>query len=135
MKAVFTVGGTSTTLADYTATPALNGVIEQSPFTAVVEVVPLYGAAAAAIFPRGNASGRFVFSVFASHGSYDNWQAAIKAAQALVGQQGALVVTPNVASSTVLYTLNNATLRGVQPLDWGGVGGRLRYTFDYASIS
>lgn len=135
MKAILTVGSTNYTLADYTASPRLSGTIEHWPYTGIVDVIPLYGAANPAIFPRGNAGGQLVFSVFGSYGGYDNWTSAVKAAQALAGQQGTLVITPNVASSTVTYTMVNATLKTVQPTDLGGIGGRIRYTFEVASIA
>jgi hypothetical protein len=134
MKITFTpTGGSTVTLADHTATPAINALIEQWGGQSVVQTEKRYGQAAEIDFPRGNVGGDFVFTAGCSYTNYDGPIDAFVTAFALLDAQGALVVTPTPGVTTA--TMANAVLRDVHRVLLNGHRLELRYTFKITTIT
>jgi hypothetical protein len=134
LKIIFTpTGGSPATLADHTASPAINAVIEQWGGQCVVQTEKRYGQSAEIDFPRGNVGGDFVFTAGCSYDDYDDTLAAFVTAFGLLNLQGALVVTYIPGATTA--TMPNAVLRDVRRTVLNGLRLELRYTFKITTIT
>ncbi len=134
MKIVFTpTGGSAVTLADHTASPPVNALIEQWGGQSVVQTEKRYGQAAEIDFPRGNVGGEFVFTAGCSFVDYDSPIDAFVTAFGLIDSQGTLVVTPTPGTATA--TMTGAVLRDVHRVLLNGHRIELRYSFKITTIT
>jgi hypothetical protein len=134
VKIVFTpIGGSTVTLADHTASPPVNALIEQWGGQSVVQTEKRYGQTSEIDFPRGNVGGEFVFTAGCSYASYEGPIDAFVTAFGLLNGQGALVVTPTPGSTTA--TMAGAVLRDVHRVLLNGYRVELRYTFKITTIT
>jgi hypothetical protein len=134
MKIVFTpTGGSTATLADHTASPPINALIEQWGGQSAVQTEKRYGQSAEVDFPRGNVGGEFVFTAGCSYSNYDGPIDAFVTAFGLLNGQGTLVVTPTPGDTTA--TMAGAVLRDVHRVLLNGHRLELRYTFKITTIT
>ena len=133
-----TVGATTSTLVDDQNSAGggrIAGRLERLDSEALVQIEPLYGAAAPATFARGNTRGQCVLTAQQSFGSYDAATVGYAAAVALVNSVGTVTLQPSPAGAGKTLTLAGAILKSVAKVDWTGVTLSLRYTFEITTIN
>ena len=134
MKITFTpTGGSAVTLADHTASPPINALIEQWGGQSVVQTEKRYGQSTEIDFPRGNVGGEFVFTAGCSYASYDGPIDAFVTAFGLLDSQGTLIVTPTPGDTTA--TMADAVLRDVHRVLLNGYRVELRYSFKITTVT
>lgn len=130
MKATWTPNGALTaTLGDDSVKHTI--VLEQIGGQSVDQVEQLFGAVAAAQFPRGNVAGELAFVAAKSHADYATALTFFQAEYARLNGQGSLVLTQGSAT----LTFAGAVLRGVERLPaQEGLRWHVRYRFGITTI-
>jgi hypothetical protein len=121
-------------LADPGASPPLYAMLEELGGEAIIQKEPLYNTAFPALFPRGNVSGRCVFTVAGSYASISAAVIALSTACSLAGTQGTLAILGQTGGAGTL-TMPGAVLRGAKRTKWQSLFLEIRYTFEITQIT
>jgi hypothetical protein len=125
-------GGSSVNLGDDSLKYGI--VIEQIGASSLVQAEALAGAAAEALFPRGNVAGEIIFRSDKTYADYTTTFSTFKTIFGYLNQQGSLVITQGATT----LTCANAILKSVQRIfDAQATGARMgiRYTFAITTIT
>jgi hypothetical protein len=136
MLAQFTVGSTTSTLADDTNSQGGGKIafgLTDFAADSLVPAIPLFRAVNVFKAPRGNANGKLAFAGGVSLANRGLVMTFLKTVYALVNQQGTLVLT----DYGVTITCASATLKSFQRIPGGCTGVRVAilYAFEITTVA
>lgn len=120
------------TLADISARPRINALVEQLGTRAVGQDEELFESDLKEILARGNADGKFVFTASCSYLSIDSLVSAFRTALNLRNTLDTVIMQPRIGSQRL--TFPGARCDTVDKDKWEGLYLRLRYTFTIGEV-